>query len=746
MANFYESKLRSRQAHLQNKPNKFHGESNKNKTTTLSYVLEKIQDGYYEVDLSGNFEKFNEAMRQIIGLEKEEIVGLNYKKFIVPDDIDKVFKVFNKVYRTGIPSQAFDWKIRRSDGSIRYVETSVSLKKSRTGEPKGFLGIARDVTRAKLADQARRDSEMLYRSFLESSPDPIVIYDMDGFTRYVNHAFEATFGWSIDELLGKRIDFVPPEHVQETQEAIQELKAGKVVTLFETRRITKTGDILDVQLSSGTFLDSNKNQNGIIVILRDITDFKCTRFALAESENKFSTLVQESPYGISIIDSFGKYKYLNRKFIEMFGYTLKDIPDGKTWFILAFPDWAERKRAIDLWKAEHQEWKPGETKPYIRKVRCKNGNFKIIRFRPVIMPDGNYYISYEDITESEKAKKNLVKTHKELKKSHEQLKSIEKIKEKAIDHLCHELRTPIAVLDANLRILSKTYTSGASEKFLEQIERGQRCLQRLKNIQIQMDDIAQYSKVYEQDLFSNILQDVKDIRESLDGQNIPLETILYPLLGKIEYRYKPKNELIEKIDFTDLVNRQIRLLQPSSSDRKIKILSKVYAGIELYINRTILEIIVNGLLKNAIENTPDGGLIVIKAKETNFDFSFEIIDFGVGITEENQRNLFWGFFHTQDTKHYSTKKPFEFNAGGCGGDLLRMKLFADRLGFLLAFKSRRCKYLLLGEKSCPGNIAKCYFVRSGKECMKSGGTKFMVTFPKEKFFYGPAARNPTVSV
>lgn len=73
-------------------------------------------------------------------------------------------------------------------------------------------------------------------------------------------------------------------------------------------------------------------------ITRDITKHKKAEAALRESEEKFRTLVEESPLGISLIAKDGRYQYINPRFQEMFGYTIDDAPTGKEWFRKAFPD------------------------------------------------------------------------------------------------------------------------------------------------------------------------------------------------------------------------------------------------------------------------------------------------------------------------------------------------------------------------------------------------------------------------
>ncbi len=109
-------------------------------------ILENIQEGYFEVDLAGNFTFFNESVCQMICYGKDEMVGMNYRVYTSEDISKKVYQAFNKVYKTGNPTKEFDWQIIRKDGSRRYIEASVSLKKDSSRKAVGFKGIIRDIT------------------------------------------------------------------------------------------------------------------------------------------------------------------------------------------------------------------------------------------------------------------------------------------------------------------------------------------------------------------------------------------------------------------------------------------------------------------------------------------------------------------------------------------------------------------------------------------------------------------------
>ncbi|HZD43005.1 MAG TPA: PAS domain S-box protein, partial [Methanomicrobiales archaeon] len=121
--------------------------------------------------------------------------------------------------------------------------------------------------------------------------------------------------------------------------------------------------------------------------------------ALRESEERFHTIADLSPFPISIIDQDGRYLYINRKFTEMFGYALSDIPSGKEWFMLAFPDPNYREDVIKTWMSDLQGHGVGEVRPRQFKVRCRNGEVRDILFRPVTLSDKKQYVTYEDLLE-----------------------------------------------------------------------------------------------------------------------------------------------------------------------------------------------------------------------------------------------------------------------------------------------------------------------------------------------------------
>jgi PAS domain S-box-containing protein len=116
-------------------------------------ILHSIEDGYYEVDLAGNLTFFNESLCRILGYTRDELVGMNNRRFTSSRTEKHVYETFNRVYRTGEAAKAVDWELISKEGITKFIETSVSLMRDSQGRPIGFRGIARDVTERKKAEE-----------------------------------------------------------------------------------------------------------------------------------------------------------------------------------------------------------------------------------------------------------------------------------------------------------------------------------------------------------------------------------------------------------------------------------------------------------------------------------------------------------------------------------------------------------------------------------------------------------------
>jgi PAS domain S-box-containing protein len=127
--------------------------------------------------------------------------------------------------------------------------------------------------------------------------------------------------------------------------------------------------------------------------------------SLSLSENRFRLIAETAPLPIAILSENGAYLFLNQKFTETFGYTLEDLPDGRRWFLQAFPETQDMQMARALWMEDLAKSKPGEIRPRQFTVRCRNGSFKSVIFRPVTLLDGAQLVVYEDVTEVEEADK-----------------------------------------------------------------------------------------------------------------------------------------------------------------------------------------------------------------------------------------------------------------------------------------------------------------------------------------------------
>jgi len=169
----------------------------------------------------------------------------------------------------------------------------------------------------------------------------------------------------------------------------------------------------EVGVLSQAFKKMQKELSGLYAgFERKVTELEAMQTALTESEEKFRTLVEESPLAITLIGKDGAYKYINPQFRNMFGYTLEDVPTGREWFKRAFPEQTHRHDVIRTWIADQKKVGSGPSEPHIYSVTCKDGSRRQIHFRPVHMDNLDRFVIYEDVTEKLNMERQLQQAQK----------------------------------------------------------------------------------------------------------------------------------------------------------------------------------------------------------------------------------------------------------------------------------------------------------------------------------------------
>jgi signal transduction histidine kinase len=136
-----------------------------------------------------------------------------------------------------------------------------------------------------------------------------------------------------------------------------------------------------------------------------------------------------------------------------------------------------------------------------------------------------------------------------------------------------------------------------------------------------------------------------------------------------------------------------------------------------------------GLVRNAVEAVPDGGHVHVTGRTNSDRYILSVKDTGIGIPDSEKDRIFEGFYPVQNTEDYASKRPYSFNAGGKGIDLLRIRMFSDLYRFKVSFTSRRCPHLVNSGSESTGNVESCGNCVHADECADSGGSEFVVDFP-----------------
>jgi len=375
-------------------------------------LIENQTDLVAKVDIEGKFQFISPSYCKMFGKTEEELIGKEFMPLVHEDDREATAKAMKALYHP--PYTAYmEQRAMTQDGWkwIAWMDTAVLDENKNVV---AIIGTGRDITELKQAREENLKRKQYLESVFYHTPDAVVTLDSEHRVIEWNRGAVNMFGYTPEEAIGVQLDdLVAPggESHREASGKTKHVLSGKRNEAFETMRYRKDGTPLRV-IAAGSPIIIDGVIKGVVAVYTDITDRVHAEDSLRESEQKFRTLVHQSPFGIALIGKDGRYQYTNPKFKNMFGYTIEDAPTGAAWLRKAYPNKTYRDTVVQTWKADLKQITHGKPRPRVFTVTCKDGSCKDIQFRPVTMENKNQFVIYEDITEKTKLEQQLQQTQK----------------------------------------------------------------------------------------------------------------------------------------------------------------------------------------------------------------------------------------------------------------------------------------------------------------------------------------------
>lgn len=443
----------------------------------------------------------------------------------------------------------------------------------------------------------------------------------------VNQSYCEMSGFSKEEIIGSRIANLQITDTEEKVKARLKKISEQGYDKFTAKHLKKDGNIFYCDVS----VKKVKRDNDFLLIcnMRDITEQRSIEIEIIrakaqniEIENRFKTVVDKLPIAIYMSKGIEQKPYfINKSFIEMFGYSREEVKNINNWFKLAYPDEKYRAKTVKEWnkRVETAIKNKSIIEPLEVIVACADGSHKTILWGFISTDKENWAYGI-DLTEIRTFQKELIIAKEKAEAS-------TKSKSEFLSNMSHEIRTPMHAIIGFTNLLLDRQSDEETKEFLSIIKESS---DHLMNI---INDILSLSKI---------------------------EAGAY----KVE---KEKINLFERIDkILNVYEKQAELKGLGFKSNISKDLDK-----DIMINYSSILKILNNLLSNSLKFTKDGFVSISINQVKNNKIEIMIEDTGIGINKEKQDHLFQPF---EQGEHYLTKEY-----GGTGLGLTIVKNLVDLL-------------------------------------------------------------------
>ena len=398
----------------------------------LAAIVDWSEDAIIGKDVNGIITSWNCAAVRMFGYSAVEAIGEPVSILAVPGLEDEMPAILARI-RNGETVNHLETVRRHKNGSQLQVSLTVSPVKDAAGKIVGASKILRDITGRKLAERGREQLAFI----VDHSADAIIAMTLEGTIVNWNRGAERLFGYSAEEVVGKRLTILlPPELTHEIAKNIARLRQGEVVK-EETVRRRKDGKLIKVALTISPIKDSGGIVTGASAIVRDISE-------LERAEARFRGLLEAAPDAIVVTNQEGKIALVNVQVEKLFGYERGELL-GQAVELLVPERFRKRHPDLRAGFAAHPKVRSMGAGVELYALRKDGTEFPVeISLSPLTTTEGMLVSSaIRDITDRKAVEQQIINLNRQLETAAAEAESANRAKSTFLSTMSHEIRTPL---------------------------------------------------------------------------------------------------------------------------------------------------------------------------------------------------------------------------------------------------------------------------------------------------------------